>query len=101
MLASDGPAIWQIASLAEINHQEVISTARCTNPIGQFHRPTRRRECQQQEFKRRKRAQGLLCLHARIENIHHHSRTSVPAQTRRSNQKQAFQTWSMVTARVA
>nr|WP_241191490.1 DDE-type integrase/transposase/recombinase [Deinococcus psychrotolerans] len=25
---------------------------------------------------------------------HHHSRTSVPAKTRRSNQKQAFQTWS-------
>ncbi len=33
MLASDGAAIRQIASLAEINHQEVISTARCTTPV--------------------------------------------------------------------
>jgi len=39
-------------------------------------------------------------LHARITNLHHHSRTSVTAQTRRSNQKRAFQMWSTVAAGV-
>ena len=34
-LASYGSAIRQIASLAEVNHQEVISTARCNNLVEQ------------------------------------------------------------------
>ncbi len=70
VVASCGAAIRQIASLAEVNHQEVISTARCNNPIEQSHRPTRRQERQQQGFDRRKRAQEFLRLHARIENLH-------------------------------
>jgi putative transposase len=32
--------------------------------------------------------------------LHHHSRTSVSAAVRRSNQQQAFQTWSTVAAGV-
>ncbi|MBB5365310.1 hypothetical protein [Deinococcus humi] len=35
----------------------------------------------QQAFKRRKRAQECLRLHARIINLHHHSHTSVPGTT--------------------
>ena len=100
-LRSYGAAIREIPGLVNVDHQQVISTARCNNMIEQSHRPTRRQERQQQGFKRRKRAQEFLRLHARLENLHHHSRTSVSAVTRRSNQRTAFQTWSTVAAGVA
>ena len=100
-LRSYGAAIREIPSLINVDHQQVISTARCNNMIEQSHRPTRRQERQQQGFKRQKRAQEFLGLHARIENLHHHSRTSVSATTRRRNQMQSFQTWSLVAAGVA
>ena len=99
-LRSYGAAIREIPSLADVDHQQVISTARCNNIIEQEHRSTRRQERSQQGFKNKKRAQEFLRLHARITNLHHHSRTSVTAQTRRSNQKQAFQMWSTVGAGV-
>jgi len=100
-LRSYGAAIREIPSLTNVDHQQVISTARCNNIIEQSHRPTRRQEQSQQGFRWRKRAQEFLSLHARIENLHHHSRTGVSAQIRRDNQLQAFQTWSAVAARVA
>ncbi|GAA4000412.1 hypothetical protein GCM10022631_09100 [Deinococcus rubellus] len=100
-LRSYGAAIREILSLADVNHQQVISTARCNNVIEQSHRPTRRQERIQQGFRRRKRAQEFLSLHARVTNLHHHSRTSVSAATRRENQKHAFQTWSAIAAGVA
>jgi len=84
-LRSYGAAIREIPSLVNVDHQQVISTARCNNVIGQSQRSTRHQERHQQGFKRRKRAQEFLSLHARIENLHHHSRTSVSAQTRQSN----------------
>jgi len=99
-LRSYGAAIREIASLVNVDHQQVISTARCNNLIEQEHRSTRRQERSQQGFRRRKRAQESLSLHARITNLHHHSRTSVPATTRKNNQKKAFQTWSTVVAGV-
>ena len=100
-LRSYQAAIRGLPSLDGIDHQQVISTARCNNLVEQSHRPTRRQERSQQGFKRRKRAQEFLSLHARIENLHHHSRTSVFAATRKSNQQHAFQTWSRVAAGVA
>jgi len=100
-LASYGAVIREITSLAEVDHQQVISTARCNNMIEQSHRPTRRQERQQLGFKRSKRAQAFRSLHARIGNLHHHTRTSVSVMTRKNNQKQAFQTWSTVVAGVA
>ena len=100
-LGSYGAAIRELPSLKGVDHQQVISTARCNNLVEQSHRPTRRQEQSQQGFKRRKRAQEFLSLQARIENLHHRSRTSVSATTRRSNRKQAFQTWSTVAAGVA
>ena len=100
-LRSYRAAIRELPSLINVDHQQVISTARCNNLIEQSHRPTRRQERQQQGFKRRKRAQEFLNLHARVTNLHHHSRTSVSAMTRRNNQKRAFQTWSAVAAGVA
>jgi len=100
-LRSYGAAIRVIPSLVNVDHQQVISTARCNNLIEQSHRPTRRQERQQQGFKRRKRAQAFLNLHAKIDNLHQHTRTSVSAATRRNNQRKAFQTWSTVAAGVA
>ena len=88
-LRSYGAAIREIPSLVNFNHQQVISTARCNNVIEQEHRCTRRQERSQQGFRRRKRAQEFLNLHARVTNLHHHSRTSVTAATRRTNQNKA------------
>ena len=100
-LGSYGAAIRELPSLKGVDHQQVISTARCNNLIEQSHRSTRRQERQQLGFKRRKRAQEFLSLHARIENLHHHSRTSVPPRPDEATRRQAFQTWSTVAAGVA
>ena len=100
-LWSYGAAIRALPSLANVDHQQVISMRRCNNIIEQEHRSTRRQERSQQGFKRRKRAQEFLNLHARITNLHHHSRTSVCASTRQNHQRKAFQTWSNIAAGVA
>ena len=55
-LRSHGAAIREIPSLADVDHQQVISTTRCNNIIEQEHRFTRRQERRQQGFRRRKRA---------------------------------------------
>ena len=47
-LHSYGAAFHEIPSLVGVGHQQVISTVRCNNIIQQSHRPTRRRERQQQ-----------------------------------------------------
>jgi putative transposase len=99
-LRSYGAAIREIPSLVNVDHQQVISTARCNNITLQEHRSTRRQGRSQQGFKRRKRAQEFLNLHARVTNLHHHSRTSVTAATRRNNQNTAFQMWLTVAAGV-
>ncbi len=65
-LASDGAAIRELPVLGDVDHQQVISTARCNNLIEQSHRPTRRQERSQLGFRQVKRAQGFLDLHARI-----------------------------------
>ena len=65
-LRSYGAAIWELPSLINVDHQQVISTARCNNLIEQEHRSTRRQERSQQGFRRRKRAQEFLSLHARM-----------------------------------
>ena len=100
-LRSYQAAIRDLPSLDGVNHQQVISTARCNNLVEQSHRPTRRQERSQQGFKQRKRVQEFLSLHAQIENLHHYSCTSVSAPTRKGNQQHAFQTWSTVAAGVA
>jgi len=99
-LRSYGAAIREIPSLKGVDHQQVVSTARCNNIIEQSHRPTRRQERSQQGLRWRKRAQEFLSLHALITNLHLHSRTSVTAAMRRNNQTTAFQTWSTVAAGV-
>ncbi|AZI44284.1 DDE domain-containing protein [Deinococcus psychrotolerans] len=69
-LASDGAAIREFPLLNDVDHRQVISTARCNNLIEQSHRPTRRQERSQLGFQQVKRAQGFLDLHARITNSH-------------------------------
>lgn len=100
-LQSYGAAIRELPVPVDVDPQQVISTARCNNMTLQAHRPTRRQERQQQGFERRKGAQEFLNLHARISNLHHSTRTSVSAATRRQNQQHAFQTWVTVAAGVA
>lgn len=99
-LRSYGAAIRELPVLHSVEHQEVASTARCNNLVEQSHRPTRRQERSQLGFRRPKRAQEFLNLHARTTNLHQHTRTTVPAHTRRSHQNQAFQTWREVVAEV-
>ncbi|CAM3599389.1 IS6 family transposase [Deinococcus saxicola] len=95
-LQSYGAAIRQIPSLADVDHQQVISKARCHHIVEQEHRSTRPQERSQQCFRRH-----ILSLHTRITKLHHHSRTSVCAAVRRSHQKRAFQTESTVAAGMA
>lgn len=47
-LRSDGAAIREMPRLADVDHQSVVSTARCNNNIEQEHRSTRRQERFQQ-----------------------------------------------------
>jgi len=52
-LRCSGDALREILSLINVDHQHVISTARCNTIIEQSHRSTRRQERQQQGFKRK------------------------------------------------
>ncbi|WP_019011947.1 IS6 family transposase [Deinococcus aquatilis] len=92
-LGSDGAALRDLPVLQGMEHVQVISTARCNNLIEQSHRHTRQQERQQRGFRSRLRAQGFLELHARITNLHHPARTTVPAHYRRFHQRIAFKTW--------
>lgn len=92
-LWSYGAAIRELPVLHSVEHVQVISTARCTNLIEQSHRPTRQQERSQIGFKNPRRAQEFLALHARISNLQQHTRTTVPAHLRRSNQNQAHLAW--------
>ncbi len=80
---------------------QVVSTAHCNNLIEQSHRPTRRQERQQRGFRSRHRAQGFLNLHARITNLHHPARSTVPAPDRRHHQQAAFKTWQEAVQQAA
>ena len=95
-LGSYGAAIRELPKLHGATHREVISTARCNNLIEQSHRPTRNQERSQKGFKNMEKTQKFLDLHARISNLHQHTRTTVTAEIRRSNQKLAFHTWNEV-----
>jgi putative transposase len=64
-LRSYRAAIWEIASLIDVDRRQGISTVRRNDVIERPHRPTWRQERQERGFKRRKRAQGFLNLHAR------------------------------------
>ncbi|MGX9688600.1 IS6 family transposase [Deinococcus wulumuqiensis] len=89
-LWSYGAALREIPVLHDVEHVQVVSTARCNNLVEQSHRPTRQQERGQLGFKRRKRTQEFLALHARVSNLHRHTRTTVPATLRRSHQSAAL-----------
>jgi len=100
-LASDGAAIRELPALQAVDHQPVISTTHCNNLVEQSHRRTRQQERSQLSFRKLKRTQEFLNLHARMTNLQRHTPTTVPAHISRKNQNQAFQTWSTVAAGVA
>jgi len=88
-LWSDGAAIRALPVLHAVEHVQVMRAARCNNLMEHSHRPTRQQERSQIGFKNQKRAQEFLALHARVSNLHQHTRTTVPAHLRRSNQNHA------------
>jgi len=92
-LWSYGAAIRALPELHAVEHLQVISSARCNNLIEQSHRPTRKQERSQLGFKNPRRAQEFLALHARVSNLHQHTRTTVPARNRRMHQTKAHLVW--------
>jgi putative transposase len=100
-LASYGAAIRELPMLDGVEHQQVISTARCNNLIEQSHRPTRGQERSQLGFRCVKRTQGFLELHARVSNLHGCSRSTAPARDRRSRLSFALRSWTAVVQQIA
>ena len=92
-LWSYGAAIRELPVLHGVEHIEVASSARCNNLIEQSHRPTRQHERSQIGFKRRKRTQEFLALHARTSNLHRNTRTTISAAQRRINQTSSMRVW--------
>ncbi len=101
-LWSYGAAIRELPVLRAVEHTQVLSNARCNNLIEQragpiqvsfcprqSHRPTRKQERSQLGFKKQRRTQEFLALHARVSNLQQHTRTTVPALNRRRNQFKA------------
>ncbi len=86
-------AIRALPVLHSVEHFQVISSARCNNLIVQSHRPTQNQERSQLGFKNLHRAQEFLALHARVSNLHQHTRTPVTARNRRLNQSKAHLAW--------
>lgn len=100
-LWSYGVALRELPVLHVVEHIQVVSTARCNNLVEQCHRPTRRQERGQGGFRSGKRAQGVLDLHARITNLHHPARSTLPALHRRQHYRAAFKTWQEVVQQAA
>jgi putative transposase len=100
-LASYSAAIRELPVLDGVDHQRVISTARCNNLIEQSHRPTRSQERSQLGFRHVKRTQGFLSLHASISNLHGCSRSTAPAPDRRRKLCTALHSWNAVVQQVA
>lgn len=63
-LRSYRAAIRAFSNLVHVNHQQVISGSRCNNMVQQSHGSTRRQSGSNKGFKRRRRAQEFLRLHA-------------------------------------
>ncbi|BDP44266.1 hypothetical protein DAETH_42350 (plasmid) [Deinococcus aetherius] len=100
-LWSYGAALRELSVLHGVEHVPVVSTARRDNVIEQSHHPTRRQERSQRGFRSRRRAQGFLDLHARLANLHHPARSTVPARHRRFQQQAAFKMWRETVQQVA
>ena len=75
-LRSSGAALRELPVLHDVEHVQVVSTARWNNLVEQSHRPTRQQERSQPGFKRRRRPQEFLDLYARLSNLYRHTRTT-------------------------
>ncbi|WP_412030198.1 IS6 family transposase [Deinococcus yunweiensis] len=93
-LWSYGAALRTLPVLHGVEYVQVVSAAWCNTLVEQSHRPTRQQERSQLGFKRRQRTQEFLALHARVSNLHRHTRTTVPADLRRRNQTGALRLWN-------
>lgn len=100
-LASYGAAIRELPMLETVDHQRVISTARCNTMIEQSHRPTRSQEHSQLGFRQIRRAQGFLELQARISNLHGSARSTLSANDRRRRLSTALRGWNAVVQQMA
>ncbi|GGB82618.1 IS6 family transposase [Deinococcus soli (ex Cha et al. 2016)] len=100
-LWSYGTAIRALPVLHGVEHVQVVSAARCNNLVEQSHRPTRQQQRSQLGFKRRQITQEFLALHARVSNLHRHTRTTVSADLRRRNQTETLRLWREVMQQVA
>ena len=89
-LASDPAAMGELPLLEGVEHQRVISTARCHNLIEQSHRPTRGQERSPLGFRQVERVQGFLGLHARFLNLHGSCGSTTLAYDRRDRLRTAF-----------
>ncbi len=92
-LRADGAALRKLPVLHMVEPLQVTSTARCNNLVEPSDRTARQQEGSQLGFKRRRRTQELLDLHARGPNPlspypHHRSRP-----LRRSHQTAALPLW--------
>ena len=85
-LWSYGAAMRDLPVLHSVEYAQVIFSTPCNTPIEQSHRRARKQERSQLGFKKPRRAQEVLALHARVSNLHQHTRTTVPALDRRLNQ---------------
>ena len=94
-------ALQQLPVLHGMEHVQVVATARCTTLVEPPYRPTRQQERLQLGFKRWRRTQEFLDLHARASNLHRHTRTTVPAALRRSRQSAALRLWQEAMQRAA
>ncbi|GGO41315.1 putative transposase [Deinococcus humi] len=63
-LWSSGAALRELPVLHHVEHIQIISAARCHNLVKGSHRRARQRERSQLGFKRRRRTQEFLALHA-------------------------------------
>ena len=108
-LWSYGVALRELPVLHDVEHIQVVSTTRCNTLVEQsqrrvrqqprstqsclWTRPQRGEERSQLGFTRRRRRQKVLALHAPVPNLHRHTRTTVPAALKRSNQIAALLLW--------
>ena len=91
---SHGAAFREVPVLHGVEHGQGMSSARCNTLVEQSHHRARQQERSQLGFKRRRRTQEFLDLHARVSNLHCPTRTTAPATLRRSNQTIALLLWT-------
>lgn len=87
----------KIPVLYRVEHVQVVSAARRNSLIEQSYRPTRQQERSWPGFKRQRRTQEFLALHAGVSNLSCHARTSFPAALGRRHQTASIATPALLS----